>query len=78
MNPSLMTMEGIATSGAFFYNHKDGNDRVAAITEGETFDSCMGHADPQCRYHYHKAPVCLPTSCQVIGYLRDETVPAST
>ena len=67
----LTDVEGIATSGGFFYNHKDRNNQVAATTEGQTFDSCMGHADPQCRYHYHKAPVCLPASCSVIGYLRD-------
>ena len=67
----LTEVEGIATSGGFFYNHKDRNNQVAATTEGQTFDSCMGHADPQCRYHYHKAPVCLPASCSVIGYLRD-------
>ena len=43
-------VSGVATSGAFFYNHKDGNNNVAAQTEGETFDTCMGHADPMCRY----------------------------
>ena len=42
-------VSGVATSGAFFYNHKDGNNNVAAQTEGETFDTCMGHADPMCR-----------------------------
>ena len=67
----MWSVQGIATSGAFFYNHKDGNNQVAASTEGETFDTCMGHADPMCRYHYHKAPVCIPSSCSVIGYLRD-------
>ena len=44
-----LSLTGIATSGAFFYNHKDGNNNVAAQTEGETFDTCMGHADPMCR-----------------------------
>ena len=62
---------GIATSGAFFYNHKDSSNRVAATTEAQTFDNCMGHADPQCRYHYHKAPVCIPSQCSLIGHLRD-------
>lgn len=62
---------GVAISGAFFYNHKDAQNRVAVSTEGETFDTCMGHADPMCRYHYHKAPSCLPTDCSIIGHLRD-------
>ena len=45
----MLSLKGIATSGAFFYNHKDANNQVAATTEGETFDTCMGHADPMCR-----------------------------
>ena len=66
-----MIIKGVAVSGAFFYNHKDAQNQVAASTEGETFDTCMGHADPMCRYHYHKAPECIPSNCSVIGHLRD-------
>jgi len=62
---------GIASSGAFFYNHKDGQNQVAAISEERSFDNCNGHADPMCRYHYHKAPVCMSSSCSLVGYLRD-------
>lgn len=62
---------GLASSGAFFYNHKDAQNQVAAVNEGDTFDNCNGHADPMCRYHYHKAPVCMPSSCSVVGYLLD-------
>lgn len=63
---------GVATSGAFFYNHKDGpGGGVAVVREGDSFDNCNGHADPQCRYHYHKAPVCMKNDCQLVGYLLD-------
>ena len=40
---------GVASSGAFFYNHKDAQNQVAVVNEGETFDNCNGHADPMCR-----------------------------
>ncbi|CAL4184400.1 unnamed protein product, partial [Meganyctiphanes norvegica] len=64
---------GIALSGGFFYNHLDGNQQVAAVTEGATFDSCNGHPDPSCRYHYHKVPTCLDpgASCKLMGYMMD-------
>ena len=45
----LLIIKGVAISGAFFYNHKDAQNQVAVSTEGETFDTCMGHADPMCR-----------------------------
>ena len=41
---------GVASSGAFFYNHKDAQNQVAATTEGDSFDNCNGHADPMCRF----------------------------
>ena len=44
-----LIIKGVAISGAFFYNHKDAQNQVAVSTEGETFDTCMGHADPMCR-----------------------------
>lgn len=62
-------------SGAFIYNHLSASREcnIAAITEKATFDTCDGHADPGCRYHYHKAPVCIPGfhKCGLLGYQND-------
>jgi len=66
---------GIAKSGAFFYNHlsAEATCSVAAISEKPSFDACDGHCDPMCRYHYHKAPNCMPgfDSCALLGYSND-------
>lgn len=66
---------GIAKSGAFFYNHQSAEQscNVAAISEKASFDTCDGHPDPGCRYHYHKAPVCIPgfNDCELMGYMVD-------
>ncbi|XP_068238726.1 collagen alpha-1(III) chain-like isoform X2 [Palaemon carinicauda] len=65
---------GIALSGAFFYNHlSTPNGDVAKEVEGASFDSCSGHADPQCRYHYHMVPKCLDpdNTCKLVGYMMD-------
>ncbi|XP_069993980.1 uncharacterized protein [Penaeus vannamei] len=72
--PSGMGPVGIALSGGFFYNHlSTPMGDVAAVVEAESFDSCSGHADPQCRYHYHKVPNCLNPDrpCELVGYMMD-------
>ena len=72
---------GILKTGAFLYNHlAHGNGTIAnhADTEKESFDSCHGHADPNCHYHYHEiskshacAYDCVWDECEHIGYMRD-------
>ncbi|XP_037800755.1 uncharacterized protein LOC119595717 [Penaeus monodon] len=65
---------GIATSGAFFYNHlSTPSGDTAVISEGESFDTCSGHSDMFCRYHYHMRPSCIAEagSCTLVGYMRD-------
>ena len=65
---------GIATSGGYFYNHlSDITGTVAVVNEVLSFDSCNGHSDGKCRYHYHQIPKCLMTSqkCVHLGYMRD-------
>ncbi|CAL4120376.1 unnamed protein product [Meganyctiphanes norvegica] len=66
---------GVAVSGGFFYNHLSSPDgSVAVVQEGESFDTCNGHSDPNCRYHYHKNPECLMSSalsCDLTGYMFD-------
>jgi hypothetical protein len=62
---------GIATSGAFIYNHLS---TAQGGGEGATLDTCGGHADPQCAYHYPTMSSCMPnsrTACSIIGYMRD-------
>ena len=65
---------GIAFSGAFFYNHlSTPNGDVAEVQESKSFDTCNGHSDPKCRYHYHKIPVCMNdgANCTHVGYMMD-------
>ncbi|XP_068221602.1 uncharacterized protein [Palaemon carinicauda] len=65
---------GMATSGGFFYNHLSSpTGDIANVVEGESFDTCNGHSDPFCRYHYHLLPTCIAGdgSCEFVGYMRD-------
>jgi len=51
---------GIAFNGVALFG-PSGNDACddAIDAEGETFDYCGGHANPDGTYHYHVAPACL-------------------
>ncbi|XP_064095071.1 mucin-13-like isoform X2 [Macrobrachium nipponense] len=65
---------GIAISGAFFYNHLSSTQGDTAVfNEQASFDTCNGHSDQNCRYHYHEVPVCIAgnSSCANVGYMRD-------
>jgi len=66
---------GISVTGALLYNDKSAEStcNVAAISESSTFDPCNGHADTNCRYHYHMVPQCLTdySSCALVGYAVD-------
>ena len=42
--------------GGFIYNHMSalgGVDNVAYIQEAATLDTCGGHSDGSCTYHFH-------------------------
>jgi hypothetical protein len=69
---------GVLVTGGFIYNHLDGPESDTAdlaIPNRETsLDTCNGHPDVDCRYHYHKNPEACFTGyndCSLIGYLRD-------
>jgi YHYH protein len=72
---------GILKTGGFLYNHLSnfqGVNDVAKIQEGESLDTCHGHADPTCSYHYHeisKLAACTHDNqwdqCEIIGCLLD-------
>jgi len=82
-NPTLtgyvdngMGVIGIAVTSGFFYNplsNPTGVDDVAVLMEGESFDTCNGHADQSCHYHYHDDVSCVSDSsdCPLVGYLLD-------
>jgi hypothetical protein len=46
---------GVLKTGAYVYNHLAGGNVVAYHESNELFslDTCNGHADPTCTYHYH-------------------------
>lgn len=86
LNPTLGTSVtalslgpvGILTTGGFLYNHLDGpetsDNDLALPNRAMDMDSCNGHPDPTCRYHYHKNPEkCIANygECLLIGYLAD-------
>jgi len=76
MSNTTMGPIGTANTGAYIYNHKSAESscNAAGITEAPTFDSCNGHADPTCMYHYHKLPAtscAYSTNCSLVGYLYD-------
>ena len=65
---------GIALSGGFIYNHLASPQGDTAVDrERDSFDSCNGHSDPHCRYHYHMIPVCINNgkNCSNVGYMKD-------
>lgn len=68
---------GILNSGGFIYNHLDGTYNTTddlALYRAVSLDTCNGHPDQDCRYHYHMNPgTCIVnyTLCGNIGYLAD-------
>lgn len=71
MGPVALTV-----TGSFVYNqlsNPTGVDDVAVLNEGSSFDSCDGHADADCFYHYHDDPTCLVSDddCPLVGYMLD-------
>jgi hypothetical protein len=68
---------GILVSGGFLYNHLDGTYNTTddlALYRITSLDSCNGHPDQGCRYHYHLNPgSCISgwNNCSVVGYLAD-------
>jgi arylsulfatase A-like enzyme len=78
-----MGVIGILKTGAFLYNHKsnhNGVDDVAnhANNEQPSLDTCHGHADQQCTYHYHEISQLAACThddqgdaCELIGYMLD-------
>jgi len=68
---------GILNTGGFLYKYLDGtagtpND--AAVFRFPSLDTCNGHPDQACRYHYHKNPEnCIAgnDACTLVGYLGD-------
>ena len=80
LNSSLGPI-GVLKTGAFLFNHlahPDGTIANHKDTEQASFDSCHGHADSFCHYHYHElARVhacsydCVWDECEHIGYMRD-------
>ena len=54
--PTSMGVIGFAKNGGFIYNHMSalgGVDNVAYIQEAATLDTCGGHSDGSCTYHFH-------------------------
>jgi len=47
---------GVSINGVAVYSNTDGEKRDAFVYEGETFDTCAGHASPDGIYHYHAEP----------------------
>lgn len=84
---SNMGPVGISVSGGFIFNHlSNPNGDLAVPNEGESLDSCHGHSEPTCRYHYHdvnldgscthevenEADVSLAdATCHVVGWMLD-------
>ena len=82
---SPMGPVGISSSGAFIYNHLAqplpgvpglSPSFAAGVTEKNSFDTCGGHADATCQYHYHSLPMCIPkalapASCEQVGWQFD-------
>ncbi|CAL4110319.1 unnamed protein product [Meganyctiphanes norvegica] len=69
-----MGIVGISISGGFLYNHLSSPaGDLAVYNEWESFDTCNGHSDQFCRYHYHEVPVCIAGegNCTMVGYMRD-------
>jgi hypothetical protein len=74
---------GILKTGAFLYNHKsnrNGVDDVANHPNNEqpSLDTCHGHADRRCTYHYHEISQLAACThddqrdaCELIGYMLD-------
>ena len=65
---------GIAFTGAFFYNHlSTPQGSTAVFNEKPSFDTCNGHSDRNCRYHYHMWPKCFNNgaNCSHVGYMLD-------
>jgi hypothetical protein len=50
---------GFMVNGVPFYGPEDANGNDAVVNEGASFDSCQGHADMFCSYHYHEEPTCV-------------------
>merc|ERR550519_33457 len=61
VNPSKGSYEvsnmgpvGLSVSGGFIFNHLSNQmGDLAVPNEGPSLDSCMGHSERTCRYHYH-------------------------
>jgi len=74
---------GIAKTGALIHSHLsnfDGENDIAMRPENEglTVDSCNGHSDYNCHYHYHSisrkhacSPKCVFEECAIIGWMVD-------
>ena len=92
LNPSLGTYHvssmgpvGISVTGGFIFNHLSSpTGDLAVPNEGPSLDSCRGHSEPTCRYHYHhinslgSCHVTLPTNltlasatCSLVGWMLD-------
>jgi hypothetical protein len=71
---------GVARTGAVIFSPFPGTCGGDAVQlEGDTFDACGGHADPNGRYHYHLYAKCLGTAdgtnttihSNISGYMAD-------
>ena len=53
---------GVSVTGGFIFNHlSNPMGDLAVPNEGPSLDSCHGHSEPTCRYHYHD--INLSQSC---------------
>lgn len=82
---SNMGPVGLSVTGGFIFNHlSNPNGDLAVPNEGPSLDSCHGHSEPTCRYHYHDinmaqsctkgvaGNVTLPgASCTLVGWMLD-------
>jgi len=51
---SPMGPVGVSVTGGFIFNHLSSpGGNLAVPFEAQNLDSCRGHSEPSCRYHYH-------------------------
>ena len=82
---SNMGPVGLSVSGGFIFNHLSNQmGDLAVPNEGPSLDSCMGHSERTCRYHYHdvnsggSCHKIVPTNttlsgaaCSLVGWMLD-------
>jgi len=55
----ITTADGLALSGAYFFNGLNAESKDAVETEISTLDMCLSHTTPMGQYHYHIWSPCI-------------------